>query len=272
VRVGCVKYLNTLPLVAGLERWEEGELVQAVPSKLIGMLLRGEVDVALASVIDAAAEGEGVEALGSGMIGSDGPTYTVRLFSEMPAGEIGDLWVDTDSHTSAVLAQVILAERFGARPRVHDFDARERVGRGSTSEDGWPGAVVLIGDKVATDPPPAGRYGHEVDLGAAWKEMTGLPFVYAVWTCRRGEAETRRVRTAASVLDRQRRHNATRLDWIVSKSASVRGWEDGAARTYIGERLRYDVDEAARVAVDLFIEKASALGACPAERVRWAPI
>ncbi|MCC6320756.1 MAG: hypothetical protein IT438_04890 [Phycisphaerales bacterium] len=275
-----MKYLNTLPLVEGLQSLRDVEVISAVPSRLIGMLREREVEVALASVVDAA--GEGVSAVGVGMIGSDGPTLTVRVFSRVPIEKIATVGADTDSHTSVWLLRVILARKYGVRARVMDFDARERMvvgaGEGGRGDEAAErngreqdvDALLLIGDKVVTDPPDRREYPHELDLGAAWKEMTGLPFVYAVWMCRAGEEESAAVRTAAAVLDRQRRHNATRLGWIAGRRAEERGWPVGLAARYIGSCLTFDVGEAEREAVDKFIGWAHELGLCDAGPVRWA--
>ncbi|MFN7022428.1 MAG: menaquinone biosynthetic enzyme MqnA/MqnD family protein [Phycisphaerales bacterium] len=267
-----MKYLNTQPLVEGLGRLRDVEVKQAVPSKLIGMLLAGEVDVALASVVDAAKGG--VIALPVGMIGCDGPTLTVRLFSRVPADRIRTIGADTDSHTSVALAQVLLSRRWGVRVNVADFDARERmmmrVAGAARGAEGVADALLLIGDKVVTDPPDAVEYPHQMDLGAAWKEMTGLPFVYAVWMCREGEEDSLAVRTAAVVLDRQRRHNATRLGWLAAERAGERGWPEGLASRYLRDCLRFAVDAPEREAVEKFIAWGAELGVCGAGPVRWA--
>ena len=84
VRIGCVSYLNTVPMIEGLELLPEAELVKAVPAKLVSMLERDEVDVAIVSLIDAARASVPMAILPVGMIGSDGPTLTVRLFSQVP--------------------------------------------------------------------------------------------------------------------------------------------------------------------------------------------
>ena len=52
-------------------------------------------------------------------------------------------------------------------------------------------SVLLIGDKVVTDAPPEERYPYQMDLGAAWKELTGLPFVYAVWSVPDSDAQVK---------------------------------------------------------------------------------
>ncbi len=267
VRIGCVKYLNTLPLIEGLKSWRDGELVAAVPSRLIDMLVGGEVDVALASVIDAARQSATL--LPVGMIGCDGPTLTVRLFSRVPIDRITTIAADTDSHTSVVLAQVLLWKKHGLRVKMADFDAREHmvVGQPGAPE---PDALLLIGDKVVTDAPDAAKYPHQLDLGAAWKDLTGLPFVYAVWMCRSGEEHTLKVQAAAKMLERTRLHNQTRLGWIVASRAEERHWPQDLAAKYLGVYLKYDVGEPEREAVEKFLRWASELGLCTAAEPRWA--
>lgn len=287
VRIGCVKYLNTLPLIEGLRAWEAAggcQLVMSAPSGLIGMLERGEVDVALASVVDAAgphghiAHGHrahsekerGVVLLPVGMIGSDGPTMTVRVFSTRPFAEVEEIAVDADSHTSVALLRVIMWRKFGMRVKTRAVLMEERhQGNEASGQRGGEAAVLLIGDKVVTDAPDAKRYPYTMDLGEAWKELTGLPFVYAVWMCRGGDEGSMAVRAAAAMLDRSRRHNATRLDWIVEMRAEEKGWAKERAAEYLGRSLTYAVGEAEREAVEKFIRWSRELGLCDGS-VRWA--
>jgi len=284
IRLGCVQYLNALPLIEGLQAWRDAHVVSAVPSRLIDLLLGGEVDVALASVIDGARFPGRTVLLPVGMIGSDGPTLTVRLFSRVPIERVRAVGVDTDSHTSAALLRVVMSRRYGLRGpelRVVDFDARERMVVGDTPEKPAAGpcpagggdgidAMLLIGDKVVTDPPDAEEYPYQLDLGEAWKELTGLPFVYAVWMCRSGEEGSEVVVSAAAMLDRQRRHNGTRLDWLVQSRAGERHWRVAAAAGYVGRSLKYEVGEAEREAVARFIGWSHELGLCAGATVRWA--
>lgn len=270
VRLAAVSYLNTTPLIHGLDAWRDASLVTAVPSRLADMVLQGDADLGLVSVADYArshtAPSPGLLLVPCGMIGCDGPTLTVRVFSSVPPEQIRVIHTDTDSHTSAVLARVILAERFGVRPDHADFHAREHMG---ADHDAWPETVLLIGDKVVTDSPPAVRYPYQIDLGQAWHELTGLPFVYAAWMCRADRADDPAVRAGAALLDRQRRRNRARLDHIVTDEARRRGWPGDLARRYIGELLRFEVDGRARDAVGAFLSRASALGLLPDARASW---
>ncbi|MDX2016219.1 MAG: MqnA/MqnD/SBP family protein [Planctomycetota bacterium] len=123
--------------------------------------------------------------------------------------------------------------------------------------------MLLIGDKVVTDAPPEERYPFQLDLGEAWKAWTGLPFVYAMWVCRRAEAGSECVRLAAAALDRQRRHNRTRLDWIIATRAPQARWPLDLARRYVGELLRYEVGDREREAVGRFWAEARGVGLLP---------
>jgi chorismate dehydratase len=127
----------------------------------------------------------------------------------------------------------------------------------------------MIGDKVVTDSPPAVRFPHQLDLGEAWRKLTGLPFVYAMWMCRADRATDPTIATAAALLDRQRRHNATRLDWIVHTRAPHAGWPIDLATQYVGELLRYQVGSREREAVHTFLGMAAELKLLPATTPTW---
>ncbi|MEK6703528.1 MAG: menaquinone biosynthesis protein [Planctomycetota bacterium] len=253
VRLGVVEYLNTTPLIEGLDQVHGLTLVPAVPSRLVGMLVRGEVDIALASIVDAVNAAEPLTVLPVGMIGSDGPTLTVRLFSRVPPDRITTIFADTDSHTSLVLCGLLMRALHGVSPRIEPLDPAAPL-------EHWPEAMLLIGDKVVTGEHPASLYPHQLDLGEAWKRLTGMPFVYAAWMCRTSDLRTPAVRVGMALLDRQRRHNQTRLDWIVGKRASERGWPVELAARYLGRLLKYELGERERASAGAFLERASAAG------------
>lgn len=276
-RLGCVSYLNTLPLIEGLGKLRDVRLTLTAPSRLIDLLEEDEADLALVSVIDYQRSGMDLVMVPSGMIGCDGPTMTVRLFSRVPIEGVETIHADADSHTSVTLARMLVAERRGDGrvPEVVEFDVDEHRARlvdaaEHASEPEWPEALLLIGDKVVTDSPPAMLYPHQLDLGEAWQAWTGLPFVYAVWMCRAERAGDPMIATGSAVLDRQRRHNATRLAWIVASRAPVRGWPRDLAEEYLSRRLRYEVTAAHRESIERFFDEAHGLGLIERRRpTRW---
>ncbi len=257
IRLGVVSFVNTLPLIDGLEHLSDLCLRHSVPSRLIDQLLGGEVEAALCSSIDYQRSPEPLIVLPAGALGCDGPTLTVRLYSAVPVGEITRVHCDTDSHSSVALLRILLKELHGIEPELIDYNAREHVANNRPLD--WPESMLLIGDKVVTDSPPAVRYPHQLDLGAVWRELTGLPFVFAAWMARAG-ADVHRLRIAMSVLDRQRRYNCERLDLIVERRARPRNWPADLASEYLKQRLVYTFGDRQRQAMELFFQKAAALG------------
>jgi chorismate dehydratase len=273
-RIAAVQYLNTVTLIEGLETWDGCELVKAVPSKIAPMLTQGDADVGLASIVDALDTANDLAMIPSGMIGCDGPTLTVRLFSSIPIERITRVHADTDSHTSIMLADLLLRELHGISADFVEFDARERMSiaqdRSIDPDEAWPETLLIIGDKVVVDSPPAIRYPHQIDLGEAWHALTSLPFVYACWMCRASDIGTTMIDEAGAMLERVRLRNDQRLDWLVTREAKAHGWPGDLARTYIGQLLSFGVDKRARQAVELFSSKLRSHGILDAQPPRWA--
>jgi len=268
-RVGVVSYLNTLPLIAGLESCDGLELDHAVPSELADRLVDRRAELALCSLFDFQASPTPLLIVPVGMLGCRGPTMTVRLYSRVPMARVRRVHADTDSHTSIMLLSVLLRERYGTAVELVPFDARGPL----PAEP--PESLLLIGDKVIVDAPDHRRYPHQLDLGEAWLESTGLPFVFATWMCRADldEAARHRIRTAAAILDRQRRHNRGRVPAIVHRHAIGRGWPRFDAELYLGRMLRYDLDAEAQAGLSRFFELAAAHGLIESPRpIEFLPL
>ena len=106
-RVGCVSYLNARPLIAGPDDEPGIQVRTDVSARLLADLESGDVDVALCPVFDFFSSEQDLSLVPVGAIGCEGPTLTVRLYSQVPIDEITTLHADTDSHTSVALAQVL---------------------------------------------------------------------------------------------------------------------------------------------------------------------
>lgn len=243
LRIGSVSYLNAKPLIYGLEEEKDLRVELAVPAKLLEGLRDESYDVALLPVIDYQRM-EGLRLLSSGGIGCDGPTLTVRIFSQAPVERIKALACDADSHTSVALARVILAEMYGIRPELMDLRSAP-----SSME-----SVLLIGDKVVCEEPRG--YPHQLDLGAAWKELTGLPFVFAAWMARKGVE----LGDLPARLERAKREGLEHVEEIIAEHALGRGWPAEVARKYLMEYLKFDVTERGLEAITRFHELAASHG------------
>ncbi len=253
-RIGCVGYLNAKPLIEGLEGLADPAVRLDVPSSLLTGLETGEVDIALCPVIDYYRSGVPLAVVPVGCIASDGPTQTVRLFSRVPIESITRVHADTDSHTSVALLRVLFDALHGQAPELVPFDALHDVTKGKRTPEHE--AMLLIGDKVVTNAPPAQTYAYQMDLGGAWKTLTGLPFVFAIWMARRGVD----LGDLPGVLEQQRLKNAPNTDAIADRHAQSHGWAADNARNYLGRVLGYAVGPAHLQAITLFAEMAARLG------------
>lgn len=178
-RVGSVKALNAVPLTRGLE----SEITFAPPARLAELLRRDELDAGLVSVVETLFT-DRYDILDGIAVASLGEVKSVFLAHRQPLEKVTEVFCDPASLTSVTLMKVLLAER-GLKPK---FTPLENYA--AAKEKNF---VLLIGD-AALDFVFAG-HPHEIfDLGAAWLELTKLPFVYAVWALRRGvhDAELRR--------------------------------------------------------------------------------
>jgi len=252
ITLGAVSYLNSTPLIDGLETEERLRVVTGVPSRLLTELLADRVDVALCPVIDYQTAPEQLVVVPVGAIASEGPTLTVRVFSRETLESVRRVWIDGDSHTSVRLLQIVFHRLFGRIPEVEPLEPT--VLTGDPGE--LPSAVLLIGDKVVTAEPDQSVFRHQLDLGTAWHEMTGLPFVFATWMARLGID----LGPAPEILLRQRRANRRRLDVIAARHAGSRGWPVELAKSYLGRLLRFDLDERGKASMSLFWTSCHRLG------------
>ena len=170
-----VNYLNTKPMMYGLERMPVREKIQLVPdypAKVAARLLAGEIDLGLIPVAVLPSMKE-YHLVGDYCIGTEGEIATVALFSEVPMGEIAKVYLDYQSRTSVALCRFLMRESWGINPLIEnaqDESYRELI-RGTT-------AGVVIGDR-AFEQRKESTFIY--DLGSEWKAITGLPFVFAAW-------------------------------------------------------------------------------------------
>jgi len=172
--VGSVPFLNAKPLVWAFERIGEESPVRVTydwPSRLPGLLDSGLSDAVLVSSIDALTVPDRAIAGGSS-ISSRGPVKSVKLFSKVPFSEISTLALDSSSLTSNALARLVLSLMFRCEPVCsHEVpDGDQMLSRHD--------ACVLIGDKGLLF---EGSGLFQLDLGEAWTNLTGMPFVWACW-------------------------------------------------------------------------------------------
>jgi chorismate dehydratase len=229
IRIGAVNYLNTKPLIYGLEKLApEAELILDLPSRLADRLAAGELDVALIPIIEYFRSGA-YTIVPNISIASQGPVLSVTLFSRKPWTDIHSVALDEGSRTSAALAQVLLRKRYGVQPEVVPLPMT------GNAEDLETDAVLLIGDRAMRACLPG--FAHAYDLGQEWHEWTSLPFVYAVWAVR-PSVDLGAVEPA---LHEAKRLGCANVGAIAFAEAPQLGLDAGFCRRYLGNIIRYDL-------------------------------
>jgi len=246
-KLATVSYLNARPLIDGLERETDIEVIRRVPSRLLETLETGHASIALCPVIDFQQSVTALEIVPAGAIGCDGPALTVKLFARRPISEVDEINVDGESHTSVALVGIVMRELYGCAPILRPPGA---------DDDETPQSLLLIGDKVITAMPDRTIYPHELDLGAAWKEISGKPFVFATWMTGVGS----NLGDLPRRLDRIRTANREHLAGIAARHAAASGWPEDLAVEYLSRNLRYELGAPELAGIEAFWRRCHEFG------------
>ena len=168
IRISAVAYTNTKAFIYGLEHTpiiDKIDLSLDIPSDCAAKVINGQVDIGLMPVA-AIPLVPNANIVADYCIGSDGGVNSVFIFSSVPAAEIKTLKLDAHSRTSNNLAKVLL--KFYWKQQV-EF---------TTDQSAETDAIVLIGDRTFGKKED---YAYAYDMGEEWKNLTGLPFMYAAW-------------------------------------------------------------------------------------------
>lgn len=248
IRVGAVNYLNTKPLIYELgDLAPQADVVLDLPSRLADGLAGGQLDVALIPSVEFFQSPDYV-IVSDACIACRGPVLSVKLFSRVAPQSIRTLALDEGSRTSAALVQILLHERYGVRPRIEPLPID--AGLDESAAD----AVLLIGDRAIHS--PAGRFAAIWDLGDEWCRWAELPFVFAMWTARRG-SELGEIETA---LSQARDRGLAHLEVIAEREAPQLGLTRPQCLGYLRDNLHFALGPQERRGLELFRQRAAELG------------
>jgi cyclic dehypoxanthinyl futalosine synthase len=260
LRAAAVGYLNARPLYEGLDRAPASARLRldcASPSEVARRVAEDEADFALMPVAAAATIGD-LRMVRGCAIGAQGAVRSIVVVADQPIDTLDQLAVDLSSRTSVVLARLVLRARSGGRePRLFGAGATEAI----ASVSGSRGALIIGDAALAIE----GRFAHVLDLGLAWRDLTGLPFVFAAWCGRKGvlSAEDESLLAGAKLAGLDRR------DAIAGEHAARTGLSQASLRAYLHDAVRYDLGDDERRGLERFYEMAASAGLLPRARVRF---
>lgn len=254
IRVGAVSYLNAKPLYHRLEDWSDTvELSMDLPSRLASRLASGDLDVALIPSVEYLRGAEtGYEILPGFAIAARGAVRSVKLFSRVPFGRVDRLALDEGSRTSQALTRVWLDARHGVRPsRI------ESLPMGVSALESTADAVLVIGDRAMKV--PDAPFHSVVDLAEAWKSLTGLPFVFALWVVRPGLD----LGGLPEILAKCRAGGLANARELAAEHGPRLGLDLDVCHDYLTNVLSYDLGEPEIAGLRRFARMAADLGLAP---------
>ena len=235
-RLGRIPWINCYPVYAGLDRRHvpiDAELVTGTAADLNDLLAAGELQVSVVPAVEYARNAAGYHLLPDLAISCDGPVRSVALFSKRPVHELDGAMVlrTASSRTSILLLELLCRHRWRVQPRFATVRAE------SSDLDALAGfphqAVLVIGDAALLLAARA-AYPYMTDLGLAWKEWTGLPFVFAVWAARR-DADRESVAHLHGALLASRSWGLAHLDELAVAAADSTGIAVRTTREYLAD-------------------------------------
>lgn len=178
IRVSAVSYINSFPFIYGLRNHPvlgQIELSLDPPAKCAEKLISGQVDVGLIPVATIPLV-KNANVFTPFCIGADGAVDSVCLYAECELDQVQKILLDPESRTSVRLARILAKSHWNIQPEWVESDSGfEKEIKGTT-------AGVVIGDRAfKLNETELKRW----DLSETWKEMTGLPFVFATWVSNR---------------------------------------------------------------------------------------
>jgi chorismate dehydratase len=229
MRIGAVNYLNSKPLVYGLEALApQVRLSYDLPSRLADSLVAGRLDVALIPSVEFFRI-PGSTIVSDACVACRGPVLSVKLHFRVPPAEVRRVALDEGSRTSAALTRILLAEMYGIHPNWEPLP----IGCGVETTDA--DAVLLIGDRAIADGSPNAKFVEVWDLGERWCDWTGLPFVFAMWIARAGVD----VGEVTAVLSAARENGVRHFAEITAREAPLVGISRELAMQYLRDNLHF---------------------------------
>ncbi len=239
-KIAAVSYLNTVPFIYGIKHAGKlrAELLLSPPAGCAQAFLNKEADIALVPV-GALPQLSDARIITEYCIGAEKNVRTVTVMSGSPIKQVKRIWLDSHSMTSALLTRILAAELWKISPEfkdLTDYSVAESPAEGD--------AFLFIGDKVFGY---EGKFKYTYDLADCWRELTGKPFVFAVWIARRNVPE--------DVVEALQDSLTLGVERIWEAVADYEHEDKEGAYFYLTENIDYLFDNQKRKALELFWDK-----------------
>lgn len=237
-----VSYANSIPFAYGLmnsEVFSDINMSLDNPAVCADKVINGTADIGLIPVFEMQRIKDYL-IVSDLCIGANDYVKTVILASNSPVEELSEIYLDYQSRTSVVLVKVLAHKHWKIEPTW--ICASE--GFETTTIAGKTGAVI-IGDRTF-----AVQSAYTYDLAHEWKQLTGLPFVFASWVSNKPIDE-----------DFKKRFNKALEFGILHIEAAVAHFRNSLTQQvdivdYLKNNISYALDDTKRQAMELFLKYA----------------
>jgi chorismate dehydratase len=243
-----VSYLNTVPLVWGMQHGEQRGLFDlsfAIPAECADRLEDGRADIGIVPAVEL--NRQKLDIIRGCGVACHGAVRSILLISKVPFAEIRTLATDSTSRTSVALSRIILSRKYGVEPR--HWSQAPHIGKMLEKAD----AALIIGDTALLLDPVTLPF-HVLDLGKEWTEMTGLPMVFAVWAARAGVP-----RQDPQPFTDSLRFGQEHMDDIVREWHSKLRLSEALVREYLTRNIVFELGEREYAGLQTFLQYASEL-------------
>ncbi|PKM76500.1 MAG: hypothetical protein CVU90_12605 [Firmicutes bacterium HGW-Firmicutes-15] len=259
-RVGHIQFINCFPLFYGLIEKKfllEVDLIKGNPTDLNRMLADNLLDLAPISSIAYARNYREYVLMPEISISADGDVKSIYLFSKLPIEQLDGkkIALTNISATSHALLRIIMARKYGLAPEY--FSSTPELGAMLIEAD----AALLIGDDALRAKYNQDPRLYAYDLGKEWKDMTGLPMVFAVWAIRKDFVEKKlgQVKMIKDSFIDSMNYSLEHIEDVACKAAQ---WEEIPADYLVDyfNSLRFDFDERKQEGLMQYYKEAHKLG------------
>jgi chorismate dehydratase len=264
LRMGRIGYLNVLPVYYPLESGilpHNFEIVSGPPALLNNMMARGDLHISSTSCFEYASRPERYYLVKNLSIGSRGPVMSVLLLSRLPVERLEgqEILISGETHTSVALLRLLLRSRYRISARFSTGQVTPAL-----HSPNPPTAFLAIGDealRLRNHP----EYPFRLDMAEAWREWTGLPFIFGLWVISREAVENGLfANDPGELLRRGRDWGLAHMDVILNLTGYGCPLTREELEVYYRDGLVYSLGEEELRGLRLFYEKLAEAAMIPA--------
>ena len=254
VNLGRISYMNVAPVYYGIDNGLKPDwlnIVSAPPSTLNEMMEKEELDISPVSSVAYAKHQDEWLLLPDLSIACHGRVMSVILVSKKPFEKLTNNKVIITDKSAA--AAELLKLLFSIKRVKPVFETRPIQCPDEIKK--YAEAALIIGDKALKKKWEL-HFDYVFDLGQMWLELTGLPFVFALWAVRKSFADKRpdTVSSIIKIFGLSKEKGKKNLETIAAKASEILGIDIDICRKYY-ELLNYNLDPLQLKGIRTFFEK-----------------